>query len=1264
MANRYWVGGTGTWNNSSTTNWSATSGGASGASVPTAVDDVFFDQAGTYTVNLSPTTADLNCRNLTVSTGTVTLAHNSTVYDFNVRGNFTILASTVCTGNSNNGFVVFNSTAGTTTTFTTNGASIPWTMQFTATTTSTIQLGSNLTCTSSITLGTNGRLNTTASNYAITCASFNAGAVAANLLTLNSSTLTITSTSFTALNSTSASAASATIVLSGTQPSFSGAGGTYGTVNFTSTTNGGNAFQISGANTFTNLIFGPVAATFRRIYSFSADQTVTGTFTVNSGGTAGYGRIFIRSSSPGTARTITAAAVSLTDADFQDVTAAGAAAPWSGTRLGDCLGNTSITFAAARTVYWNSTSGAAWASTNWSDSVGGTSSVDFFPLAQDTAAFTTRPNAGSSITQTDSSNNYAVKTIDFSSRSLTLTFSQPKLQVFGSFAMASSVSFTSTSEIVLSSRSSETLDVSVGTFSSNLRVYTPTGTYTPTGNFLIAGQFSLIGGTFDCSAYTFQAGGLDFSTTSIYQPALARTFNASGSSINLTGTGSSVLDFGSATVLVTYNAPRVFNLTNSGSSSRTINASGAILASEANSITVNITAGTGTLSIAASVTHYLRDVNFTGFSGALSIGSSAIVNVYGNWTNSTTMSVTATTATIVFAATSGVKTITSSGDALDYNITFNGVGGSWQLQDNFTTGATKTTTLTSGTIDLQSYTFSTGLFSSSVATARTIAFGTGAITCTGTGTVWTTATTTNLTTSGTQVVNVTSVGSTAISVLPGVLSQVNSISFNFTGGTYALTFLNTLSYSARSVDFTGFAGTWGATAAVTIYGDLKLSTGMTLTASTSILTFGSTSATVRKITSNGKTMDFPVTFSGVGGAWQLQDNMTLGATRTTTLTNGALDLQSFTLSTGIFSSANSNARSIAFGTGNITCVSTGTVFTTATATNLTTSGTQVVNISNPTATATTVSVGAMSEANAISFNFTTGTYALTFLSSTSGVENVNFTGFSGSWAVTTSGGTIYGDLTLSATMTISATGQSFVFGSTSVTQRQITSNGKTIDLGVTFNGIGGSWRFQDAFTLGSTRTLTLTAGGIDSNGVAVSTGSFSSAGSSIRSISFGSSTWTVLGANWTVSGSNFSTSGAGTISMTSALAKTFAGGGFSFPTLNNGGAGALTISGSNTFANLTNTVQPTTFTFTSGTTTTFTNFSISGTAGNLVTVGSTSASQSILQKSSGWNVGLNSTNGGNNTGLFFAGTTVNYLSISYIRGIVTGPSPGNFLVFF
>src|SRR5438105_2189024 len=41
MANRYWVGNGGSWQ--STTQWSTTSGGTSGAAVPSSSDDVFFD---------------------------------------------------------------------------------------------------------------------------------------------------------------------------------------------------------------------------------------------------------------------------------------------------------------------------------------------------------------------------------------------------------------------------------------------------------------------------------------------------------------------------------------------------------------------------------------------------------------------------------------------------------------------------------------------------------------------------------------------------------------------------------------------------------------------------------------------------------------------------------------------------------------------------------------------------------------------------------------------------------------------------------------------------------------------------------------------------------------------------------------------------------------------------------------------------------------------------------------------------------------------
>lgn len=56
MANRFWVGGSGTWDTTSTANWSATTGGASGASVPGIADVAVFDaNSGTGTVTLGAT---------------------------------------------------------------------------------------------------------------------------------------------------------------------------------------------------------------------------------------------------------------------------------------------------------------------------------------------------------------------------------------------------------------------------------------------------------------------------------------------------------------------------------------------------------------------------------------------------------------------------------------------------------------------------------------------------------------------------------------------------------------------------------------------------------------------------------------------------------------------------------------------------------------------------------------------------------------------------------------------------------------------------------------------------------------------------------------------------------------------------------------------------------------------------------------------------------------------------------------------------------
>lgn len=637
-----------------------------------------------------------------------------------------------------------------------------------------------------------------------------------------------------------------------------------------------------------------------------------------------------------------------------------------------------------------------------------------------------------------------------------------------------------------------------------------------------------------------------------------------------------------------------------------------VIFDQAATYTVTMTGALACLNITVSA----GNVTFaTGTTPTLEVRGSMSLLVPAIWTS---------TGTITFSATTS-QTITTTGTSLTCPVTFNGVGGTWTLQDAMTiVGSTRTVTLTTGTLNLNGKTLTTGRFNSSSSNTRTLAFGTGNITVTGTGLVWDMATVTSINITGSRTVNVTNSTSVATTVSCGVLSETTAINFNFTVGTYPLT-LNSGNYG--TLNFTGFSGTLDNQARG-IYGDLTISSTMTLSAAGNPQTFGSTSATPRTITTNGKLLDFPITFSGTGGTWVLQDAMTVGSTRTVQLSAGTLNLNGKTLTAGFFSGTGSTARSIAFGTGNITVNGAGgTLWTTATATNLTTSGTQVVNVSYSGSLAVTITPGSLSEANSISFNFTAGTYGLTL--GTRSYRSIDFTGFSGTLSNNTTR-TVYGSFTFSAAMTLGAGSggvNPLFFASTSAVT--ITSNGKVMSFPVTFNGVGGTFTLNDAMTLSSIRDVTFNNGTVNLNGKTLTAGA-AGTGVGTKNITFNggalvlsaSSTATYPLAFSNVAPTGFTTTagtGTGTISLTSATAKTFAGAGSTFNcTINQGGAGALTITGSNTFDNITNTVQPASVLFTAGTTTTFiTDFALSGTAGNLITISSATAAQHTLSKASG-----------------------------------------------
>jgi hypothetical protein len=81
MAARFWVGGTGSWNNSNTANWSTTTGGGGGSAVPTSSDAVTFDGAsggGTVTVDSPNGAGVVTVQSITMGafTGTLDFATN------------------------------------------------------------------------------------------------------------------------------------------------------------------------------------------------------------------------------------------------------------------------------------------------------------------------------------------------------------------------------------------------------------------------------------------------------------------------------------------------------------------------------------------------------------------------------------------------------------------------------------------------------------------------------------------------------------------------------------------------------------------------------------------------------------------------------------------------------------------------------------------------------------------------------------------------------------------------------------------------------------------------------------------------------------------------------------------------------------------------------------------------------------------------------------------------------------------------------------
>ena len=742
MADRYWVGGTGTWDATTTTNWSATSGGAGGASAPTLADNVIFNSASNatlYTVTVGTNAVALDVTVAGPASGNVTFSLGATAV-INCYGSFTLAATGITWTPTSGSTINFLATT-TGKTVTTNGVSVGITAIVFNGAGGSWTLGSAYTSTSGISV-TQGTFNT--GNFNVTSSGLTSTGTLTRGFVLGSSTLTLggaTPVNITQISGLTFNAGTSQIICSNNSITFNAASQTFYNVSFTGV--GAGTTTINGVNTFNDLTQTSRSATGTRIISLGANQTVSGTLTLGAANTS-IRRVQVQSDIIGTQRTITlnGTLAALADCDFRDIVTAGSVSrPWTGTRLGNGLGNSGITFTAAKDVYWNLAAGGSWSGTGWALSSGGAVNTNNFPLPQDRAIIeNTGLNTSATVTIDLA---WWIGELDLSTRSnaMTLTSGTQIPIVYKNATLSSAVTMTGTGVWnFVGQGTTQILDVNTATFVPPITIDSPNGTVQLAENTTCSSTVTLTRGTLNLANNTLTCGF--FSTNNGNTRAI--TFGTG--QINLTSNAGTVWNFNGGTGLTVTGSATV-NATYSGSiGTRTFlgYATGSAV------INVNITAGTD---IVVMSNVGFNNINFTGFTGSVVTGIGAV----GNITLGAGMTITSTAAWSMYG-TSGTQLFTSNGVTLDAPMTFTGVGGTFQLQDNLTLGSTRTATLSGGTLNLNGKTLSSGLFAVNGASIKSISFASGTISISSAGTSWS-ATGAAFTTTGSGTISMTSASS-------------------------------------------------------------------------------------------------------------------------------------------------------------------------------------------------------------------------------------------------------------------------------------------------------------------------------------------------------------------------------------------------------------------------------------------------------------------------------------------------------------------------
>lgn len=889
MATLYWGGGSGTWDGFTTTNWyTDLARTVLSTRAPSAEDDVIFDAASNataYTVTISNNTTV--CRDCTISgpaTGNLTLAGSGQWY---VYGSLIFPA----TGFTRTYTGVFGFYGTGSHTITSNGVTFASNMSFAGSGTYTLQDALNLS--SGGILISNGTVDTDGKSLTF-AGTLNTTPLGVNTLKLGASTVTssgnIGGNLYLDAGTSNITISATNIALGSFQRDL-----TYYNVTLSNgaptniSMNAGGTSNIT--TTFNNLTFTTRSSAGVSPWTIGpGGVTVNGTLTIS--GQSGANRYFVRSDTLGAARTLTVNTVgALTDVDFRDITVAGTSSPWSGTRLGDCKGNTNITFVAGASKYIAAATGSSnWSANIWSNASGGAASTADFPLAQDTVII---DNSGLNTSATLTANiAYNVGAIDSSSRTNAMTFTGTAgLNTHADVNISTNVTVSGAGGFSFAGRNTQNL-TSNGKTIGAISVNSPGGTLVLVDN-LVAGTSSVI----NVNAGTFNANNK----------------NITCSSIQSTGSLTRTLSLGSGTITTTngvYSNTAVSNLT--------------------------VSATTATITCSTSATLGFVGTSCT-LNGAITVSGAGNECVIRGPLTVASLTLTASTATGLTSKLYLSDDLTVTGTLAlggGTSVTQRALVVSTPVGTQRTLSAATVTGLTD--IDFRDIN-AAGVANWTTGTRLGDCGGNAGITFPAAKTVyWNLAGTQNWSATGWSAVG--SGGTPAANDFP--LAQDTAV-FDDTGAAGTVTIneswnIGTIDASARTS-----AMTLSGSSFPSIYGSVTYASGITAS-TTAFFTF--VGRGTQTFTTAGKSLSNSLDVNKPAGTFQHGDAYT--STGSISVTRGTYTTQNYNVTASEVSSSNSNTRSITFGTSTLTLSGT-TPLTFATATGLTLSAaSSTINLSS------------------------------------------------------------------------------------------------------------------------------------------------------------------------------------------------------------------------------------------------------------------------------------------------------------------------------